>query len=145
MSKKKFILAKDHRVAEWSADLNGLREDEWIYVNRPEKLRGLDGMQVIYAYTAPENFIDEVAEYNPDRVVVVDAADFGGFPGEIRTLESDSIQSTHFSTHRAPIRLLKKSLNDKGLDVFFVGIQAVSTGLGEPLSSEVENTVNQLG
>ena len=36
-----------------------------------------DGMQVIFAHTAPENFLDEIMEYKPDRVVLVDAADFG--------------------------------------------------------------------
>jgi hydrogenase 3 maturation protease len=103
-----------------------------------ERLKDAPGMLVLWTHTAPENFLDEILEYAPERVVVVDAADFGGRPGEIRLIPVASIQKVHFSTHRAPMRMFAERLAEASVEVAFVGVQAADTGLGEPVTPEVE-------
>ncbi len=117
---------------------NELSGDDGLGAAVARGLAGLPGAQVIYAHTAPENFIDEVIAYRPERVVIVDAADFGGRPGEIRLIDSKAVQAAHFSTHRAPMRLLLGRLEAAGIGVALVGVQAAGMGLGEPMCSEVE-------
>jgi len=102
---------------------------------------GSPRLQVIYASTAPENFIDEILEFSPDLVAVFDAADFGGKPGEVRELSLGDLESTSFSTHRAPMKLFSKFFESKKIPVKFIGVQARETGLGERMSGEVENAV----
>ena len=50
----------------------------------------------------------------------------------------------HFSTNRAPLKLFLGRLNDAGIKASIVGIQAGNTGLGEPMSPEVEAAVRSL-
>ena len=107
-------------------------------------LSGLDGIQVIWAHTAPENFTDEIAGYGPSRVILVDAADFGGHPGEIRLMGADILQQAHVSTHRAPLRLLRGLFLRKGLELYLVGVQAANGGLGQPLSVEVSRAAKRI-
>jgi len=123
---------------------NELSGDDGVGAFVAEGLAGLSGAQVIYAHTAPENFIDEVREYRPQKAVVIDAADFGGRPGEIRLLEAKALQAAHFSTHRAPMRLLIGALEAAGIGVAVVGVQAAGMGLGEPMCREVEEAAREI-
>jgi len=108
------------------------------------RLKRLRSAQVIYAHTAPENFLDEIIAFRPHSVVVIDAADYGGTPGEIRLLPVKAVQSAHFSTHRAPLKLFISQLGEHGLTVNIVGIQVMNTCLGEPLSGPVKKSVDNL-
>lgn len=111
-----------------------------------EKLRPLEGdrTQILFTSTVPENFLSEILEFKPDVVVVFDAADYGGGPGEIRRLTVGQLQSMHFSTHRAPVKMFDSYLRDHGLNVVYVGVQVKQTGVGLELSSEVAGAVEKL-
>jgi len=111
-----------------------------------EKLRGLGGpkLQVLFASTAPENFIGEILDFAPGVVVVFDAADYGGKPGEVRELSMSDLESTSFSTHRAPMKLFARFFQSKNIPVKFIGVQAKQTGLGEEMSPEVRRAVGEV-
>jgi hydrogenase 3 maturation protease len=109
-----------------------------------ELLKGKIPHQLIYAYTAPENFIDEIIEYSPEKILLVDACDFGGTPGQTKTIEPDKIQKTHFSTHRAPLGILIRQLKQKKIQTQIIGIQPGDTGLGSPITAEVAKSVREL-
>jgi hydrogenase 3 maturation protease len=97
------------------------------------------GVAVWDAGDRPEEIPDRAAALGARRVVVVDAADFGGAPGEIRLLEAGSLAHVALSTHTFPIAAIARLVEvDQGCPVSFVGIQAVSARPGEGLSPEVE-------
>ncbi len=107
-------------------------------------IKDVPGVRAVDASTFPEAFVGEIIDYKPDLVVLLDAADFGGASGELRTIDPATIEQSHFSTHRAPLKLFVKSLAKEGIPVVLLCVQAVQTGLGEPLSPEVRDAVAQL-
>jgi len=101
-------------------------------------------LQILYTSTAPENFLDELIMFKPKRVVVVDAGDFGGRPGEIRQLDPADLQSAHISTHRAPMKMFTARLAGENIPTTYIAVQAKQTGLGEPMSAEVREAAVKL-
>ena len=123
---------------------NELNGDDGFGARLFDKLKNVESprLQVIYAATAPENFIDVVLEFKPELVVVFDAADFHGTPGEVRQLSLDDIESTSFSTHRSPMKLFSRFFSKRGIPVKFIGVQVRKTGLGEKMTREVEKAAD---
>jgi hydrogenase 3 maturation protease len=103
-----------------------------------------DLVHAIDASTFPEAFVSDLVEYKPDRVILLDAADFGGKPGEMKLIDPDSIESFHFSSHRAPLKLFIKSLSERNIPVILLCVQAKQTGLGEEISPEVREKAQEI-
>jgi len=100
---------------------------------------------LIEAGKVPENFTKEIKEFEPVITVLIDAADFGGRPGEVIFAPPDSIRGAAFSTHTLPLSVLADYIQrESGSKVFLLGIQPKQTKLGEKLSAEVESTVSEL-
>jgi len=115
-------------------DLNG---DDGAGLLVCDKMEKMEGVKTAITFTAPENFVDDAIAFKPDRVVLIDAADWGGFAGEVCELSMDTIQKAHFSTHRAPLKIIRDRLAKKKILFSVVGIQAKTIGLGEQMSKEV--------
>ncbi len=109
-----------------------------------EGIKDIQGAQVIFASTFPENFTDEIIDYAPEKVMLVDGADFKGTGGEIRVLDERSIQSVSFSTHRAPLKIFTGRLRQEGIETVLVGVQIEATGLGEPMSASVKKAAEYI-
>jgi hydrogenase 3 maturation protease len=95
---------------------------------------------------SPENYLGKIIKDSPDTVVLIDAVDFGGEPGEFRVVEPDDIQTVNFfSTHNASISLainyLKSHLQ---ADIIVLIIQPKSIAFGDNLSPEITKTLNTL-
>lgn len=73
--------------------------------------------------TIPENFTGSLIKWKPDLVVLVDAADMGLPPGEIRRIPPEMISALHLSTHSLPLSLLMNYLQDTIKKMVLVGIQ----------------------
>ncbi|MDD5245963.1 MAG: hydrogenase 3 maturation endopeptidase HyCI [Candidatus Omnitrophica bacterium] len=94
----------------------------------------------------PENYLGKIIKDNPDNIIIVDAADFAGKPGEIRLLEGQELKTSNlFSTHNASISLTINYLQSSiGADIIILIIQPKSTVFGDSLSSQVDNAVKTL-
>ncbi len=81
-----------------------------------------------------------------ETVLYIDAADFGGRPGEFRLFDSDRAASfsPSFSTHKVPITLLMELLRQHGKQSFLLGIQPENLGLFSPVSEAVLRTVQMV-
>ena len=100
---------------------------------------------LIEAGKVPENFTKEIKEFGPEITILIDAADFGGKPGEVILAPPDSIKGVAFSTHALPLSMLAEYIQrESGSRVLLLGIQPKQTQLGEKLSTEVENTITKL-
>lgn len=94
---------------------------------------------------APENFSGQLRRFKPDLVLMVDAADFGGEPGEVSWIEPGQIDGFSASTHSLPPSMLADFLvHEIGCEVCFLGIQAVSLEFGQPLSGAVRKACRQI-
>ena len=97
------------------------------------------------AGSAVENFLEPIAEQNPDTVLLVDAVAFGGYPGECRLMEPKMMVSTSVSTHvGSPAMLSEYLLARTGARIRMMAIQPESLDAGEGLSPPVRNSVVEL-
>ncbi len=106
--------------------------------NRPE-LCAVDGGMV------PENYLEQVIGHHPDTVLILDAADFDGRPGEMRLLEPREIVSGGLSTHAGSPAMLAQYLNARaGIRVGLLAIQSGDIDDGVELSPQVAATMRDL-
>lgn len=100
---------------------------------------------IINAGNKPENIIEEAVAKKPKKIVIIDAADFGGKPGEARMISNEHIPETTLSTHAFPLKVIAKIIEDNAnVQIDFLGIQPKDVGLGEGLSSEIKQTADEI-
>ena len=90
----------------------------------------------------PENFISKIRSGKPDNVVVFDALDFGGRPGEIMVVKAEEAQGVMLSTHALPLSLFARMLAPSR--VWLVGAQPACVRFGERMSREVEESAKKV-
>ena len=100
---------------------------------------------IVNAGTAPENATGLLRRFQPDTVVLVDAADMGETPGAVRWLEGEKALGCSASTHTLPLGLLARYLADSlGCHVRLLGIQPAAVASGSGLSAPVRQSVERL-
>lgn len=110
-----------------------------------DQVVGKIGARCIDAGTAPERHLGEAAEGGPEAILLVDAVDFGGAPGEIAVFGAEELPSRLATTHDASLQLVMRYLEgESGARVVLAGIQPACITPGEPLSASVEAGVRAL-
>jgi hydrogenase 3 maturation protease len=96
--------------------------------------KGGGKLMAVIGASAPENVTGEIARFKPSHLVLVDAANLGLEPGEVRLIPAEGIGGTSFSTHMLPVRILLDYLEKTtGCQSLVVGIQPEHTRMcGEP-------------
>ena len=104
-----------------------------------------DGVLILEAGHAPENRTGELRRFNPDVVLIIDAANVGEQPGTIQFIPAKSIDGMSASTHSLPLSMLARYLQlDINCVVAFLGIQPDSNEVGGRVSPEVFAAVHEL-
>ena len=85
----------------------------------------------------PENHIAALREEPPSALLIVDAADMGLPPGELRRLTLDELDAAAVVSHGVPLSLLLSPFADV-FEIAVLGIQPATTRLGAPLSEAAE-------
>ena len=140
--------------------LNILRNSATVIIGIGNILKGDDGAgplvceqlkranicaDVIDAGTVPENYIQPIIKKAPQKLLIIDAIDFGATPGTIRIFEPDQLSSHVISTHSLSPRLFVDMVcQDINIDVYFVGIQPAQIQLGQSISQQVSLAIKQL-
>jgi hydrogenase 3 maturation protease len=140
-------------------DLDGLAGGRMVVVGIGNTLKGDDGAgsvvarrlrerypDVVFdAAQAPENYLAPVRRAEPDAVLLVDAADFGGRPGEVRTAVAGDVEGLMMGTHAAPLSMFMRVLAEEtGADMRLVAVQVANTALGAEMTREVAEAVEEL-
>ena len=95
--------------------------------------------------SAPENVAHQVRALQPQRLLIVDAADIGLTPGEIRIIDPDDIAEMFImSTHNLPLNFLIDQLKEDIQEVIFLGIQPDLVGFYLPMTEKIEQAVHQV-
>ncbi len=113
---------------------NPLGRDDGVGLYVVSKLHGTDWLAI--PAQSLENAWGKVEKENPEKLVIVDAAEMGLPPGTIRRLPLEESAKMLGSTHGLPLSLLL-SLVDVP-EVMLIGVQPKEYGLGEGLSPEVQ-------
>jgi hydrogenase 3 maturation protease len=127
---------------------NRLRGDDYagIYtLKQLKKTRYFNKAVFIDAGTTPENYICPILINNPEAVVFLDAADWGGNPGEIKLISPEEVTGLGFSTHSYSVRMIEELLQMHGkTNCYYIGIQKDSTAYTGSLSQAVVNGIRNL-
>jgi hydrogenase 3 maturation protease len=119
----------------WRDDGAGSVLAERLAVANPEAAIFDGGM-------APENYLEKVVFEKPDMILMIDATDFGGEPGEARLFLGDGLAFTGVSTHAGSPHMLAAYLEARtGAVVKLLAIQPGDSSEGGGLSPEVEATM----
>ncbi|MBP7217062.1 MAG: hydrogenase 3 maturation endopeptidase HyCI [Candidatus Omnitrophica bacterium] len=126
---------------------NTLRCDDGIGPRLAQGIMGKVPFMVWDAGVSPENYLGRVIKENPDTILLVDAIDFGGQPGEVRVVEADELTASNlFSTHNVSLELAVRFLQEGcRADILMLMIQPASLAFGEKLTPAVESALKQLG
>lgn len=93
----------------------------------------------------PENYLIQITSLNPDTIILVDAADFKASPGTLNVILPDELTLATISTHTMSLKLVAKYLEkETKARVLVFGIQPQRTKLGEKISPEVKNTLEEI-
>lgn len=100
------------------------------------------GWVVVDGGSAPENVVHAVRALTPDRVLVVDAADMGLPPGEVRRVDDKTIaENFMMTTHTLPLSFLIAALRESVPEVVLLGIQPGVVFFACPVTQEVAAAV----
>lgn len=103
----------------------------------------IDDILLLNAGSVPEAFTDKVERFNPSHVLMIDAANFKGKPGETKLFAGAQISGQVISSHSLPLNIFISNIEGSlGIKVLLLGIQPKSIVLGELLTEQVEVAAN---
>lgn len=95
--------------------------------------------------TVPENYTGLIRNENPTHIILVDAVDMKKEPGYIRVVEKEEIANYNISTHAMPVSFLIKYMETTvSAQIILIGIQPKSMDFAEPISKEVEESIEEV-
>jgi hydrogenase 3 maturation protease len=106
---------------------------------------GNPDLLVLDVGSAPENFTSGLRHFQPDLILMVDAAQMDQLPGSVCWLDwqnvADGLPATHTFSLNFIADFFKREL---GCQVALIGIQPAQNEFAEPLSPVVHQAVKQL-
>ena len=124
---------------------NTLKADDGAGSLLAQALKGRFPDVVFDAAAVPENYIGPVCRADPETIVIIDAADFEGEPGDVRIVTGDDVGGFPGGTHATPLSLFMRVVSEEtGAEAHLVVIQAKTTELGGDVSPEVASAVERL-
>jgi hydrogenase 3 maturation protease len=145
-------------LEDFISELKNYRHDNIVFIGLGNEQRNDDAAGLLFlrllvrtmiferasfieAERNPENYLEIILRYEPEAVVFIDAADWAGFPGEIKWLQSDDPSIEGFSTHTFSVKLIAQYLSAfKPIDFYYLGIQAADLGLGNSVTNEIKES-----
>ena len=123
---------------------NDLRGDDTAGVLFGSIIKGNTPFDVFEGFDAPENITRLVIESRPDIILIADAMDFGGNPGDVKLASSDDLGSDSISTHGTLGLFVNYLQKETGAVIYILGFQPKSLELGTEISPEVSHSVKNI-
>jgi len=101
-------------------------------------------VRIFTGYTTPENFTKDIADFQPEHVIIVDAANLNLAYGELTDLPVDRITDFSLGTHKLSLIMMIKFLAETVNPKFSVlAIQYKSVAFGEKMTKEMKTGVKK--
>jgi hydrogenase 3 maturation protease len=126
---------------------NQLRRDDFAGMKIVKDMKGKVSQKVylIECETVPESFIQEIVEFRPTHILVIDAALLDGSYGSVKLIKDLKISLPAISMHMLPLQIFFAYLRSTlGAKVALLAIQPKITDFGEGLSREVDDSAKNL-
>jgi hydrogenase 3 maturation protease len=127
---------------------NPIRMDDFVGVKIVQDLQGKLSQRVylIECETVPESFIQQIIDFKPSHVLLIDAAILGLEPGDARLINPD--QLTMFpavSTHMLPLRIFCETIaRTTHAKIALLLIEPKAADFGEGLTPEIETSAQKI-
>jgi hydrogenase 3 maturation protease len=125
---------------------NRLRKDDsagLVIMDKIAREKDFHAAHFIKAYTTPENYLENILRLQPDIVIIIDTAYWGGLPGEISWIKNKDIDTLTISTHTYSITFIEKYLKlNSELEVKYLVIEPLTVDIGLPVSELIKNKIN---
>jgi len=96
----------------------------------------------IKAYLTPENYLLPLKKEKPKTVYIIDAVEFEGVTGEVKTFNLDDISLSNVTTHNIPVTVYKDYFPHTIIKL--IGIKVKDVSFGEELSKEIEDEFSNI-
>ncbi|MFC1650444.1 hydrogenase 3 maturation endopeptidase HyCI [Candidatus Latescibacterota bacterium] len=143
------VRTKENRMAQVDGNVvivaigNELRGDDGAGILFGKLLSGDKSINIINAGDAPENYTEVITGRRPDTILIADAMDYGGNPGDVMLVPGDRLAKESSSTHGS-LRLFVDFLGKiSSAKIFVLGFQPKSIALGDDISPEVYESVKK--
>ena len=104
-----------------------------------------DGWVLVEGGATPENFLHNIRDLAPERVLVVDACEMDLIAGSIRFIPLAILSTAYlFTTHTLPLCFLIEALQEFTSQVDLLGIQPDLVAFGMPVSEAVRDAVGHV-
>ena len=127
---------------------NPIRMDDFVGTKIVQDLWGKvsEKIYLIECETVPENFMQQIIDFNPTHVLLIDAAILGLKPGNSRLIRPERLMAfPAYSTHALPLRIfceyLAKTTEAK---IALLLIEPKKADFGEGLTPEVEASAQDI-
>jgi len=120
---------------------NPIRMDDFVGVRVVQQLQGKVSEKVflIECETVPESFIQQIMDFKPSHILLVDAAILGLRPGDSRLINPKNLTDfPAFSTHMLPLRIFCEYLAQTKAKIALLLIEPKETGFGEELTPKIQ-------
>jgi len=152
---RKYNIRKE--IKKWLSDAervviagigNPIRMDDFVGVKIVQDLHGKvsENIFLIECETVPENFLQQIIEFNPTHILLIDAAILGLEPGNARLINPNELTMfPAFSTHMLPLRIfceyLAKTTKAK---IALLLIEPKKTDFGEGLTHKAKAAAQKI-
>lgn len=124
---------------------NRMRGDDALGPMLADMLSGKVPWVTLDAGETPENYIGSIASMDPEGILLIDAARWGGAPGDIGFFPCDAVPWYGFSTHGISMRLFASLLAERtGAAIAVLGVEPRCLQTGGPLSVEVVESLRRI-
>lgn len=127
---------------------NPIRMDDFVGVRIAQELRGRVSKKVclIECETVPESFIQQITDFDPSHILLIDAAILELKPGESRLVETEKLANIPaFSTHTLPLRIFCEYLAKTAkARIGLLLMQPEKTDFGEGLTRQVDASASHI-
>ena len=140
----KEILKKKLAVLGVGSELRG---DDGVGPYLSEKLSGFnrESFLSINGDLVPENFTRDLRKFQPDNVIIIDAAFMEKPIGEIEIITINEVTGISFSSHSMSLSVLGKYLSKEiGANIYILGIQAAYIDFGKEISPKVRESADKI-
>jgi hydrogenase 3 maturation protease len=123
---------------------NPFRRDDFIGVEIVRNLHNKvsESVLLIEAETIPESYLQQIEDFKPSHILLVDAGLVNESPGKSKLINPiELIRKTSISTHTLPLRIFCEYLKQSTIaKIGLLIIQPLDTNFGEGLTSKLNNT-----
>jgi len=127
---------------------NPMRMDDFVGVKIVQDLHGKvsDKVYLIECETVPESFTQQIIDFDPTHILLIDAAVLGLEPGDSRLIEPKQLAIfSALSTHALPLRIFCEYLAEATkANITLLLIEPKKADFGEGLTPEIKASAREI-